>query len=160
MRIYIYHYPLVLIFIALKFIFFTKMDRSSSQNTKLLVPHKYPIWLQVYVCLLIFLCYYSFLLLPDYIIATEKFQLGLECSSKKEYISAIHNYEDALDAAPTSKKITLAIAKAYFSCGSREDCFKAITYLRSIEIDKSDLLDLITVMPTEYNQYLNLANKR
>jgi tetratricopeptide (TPR) repeat protein len=136
------------------------MHQSPPQNTNSLSPHKYPTWLIFFGFVLIILFYYSLFLLPQYIDATEKYQLGVECYTKKEYNGAIRNFEDALEIAPSSKTIKIAMAKAYFKSGNRDNCFKAIAYLKHIKIDNSEWSDLIAVMPVEYQQFLPPTKNR
>jgi hypothetical protein len=120
-----------------------------------LLPHKYPTWIKLFAGVLLLCVLYSLIFLPEYFIAIKKFQLGIVDYRNRNYSNAIRNFDYSLKIVPTSKKVKIAIAKAYFASNNPQDYEKGLYYLKDITLDKETWADLITVMPIEYQKYFN-----
>jgi hypothetical protein len=131
------------------------MEEEILQNIPSLPPNKYPAWIKLFTGVLLLSVVYSLILLPEYFVASKKFKAGLDAYNSRDYLSSIKNLEYSLKTVPTSKKVKIAIAKAYFANGNQQDDEKGLDYLQGVTLDKETWVDLTTVMPVEYQKYFN-----
>ncbi|MFA6158197.1 MAG: hypothetical protein WC763_01015 [Candidatus Paceibacterota bacterium] len=129
------------------------MEENSVQEQKVLKPHKYPLWINLFSVVIVLVTLYSIVLSPHYISAAKNLKKADMAQNVGDYNGSIGLYGQVLKDAPDSRKAHIHAAMSFFANGDPEDDDAGLYLIKDITFDKYEWEKMVTVMPQKYLQY-------